>query len=91
VGKVIDDSVIRCADRQGRLDRDDFAYLYWLRFGYFIDGDSGSGSFPSMMPEDREPCTNARGGGLATRGLRQFVRSSGSARRVDLTTGLHVG
>ena len=22
----------------------DFAYLYWLRFGYFIGGDSGSGA-----------------------------------------------
>jgi hypothetical protein len=26
-----------------RIRYDDFAYLYWLRFGYFIGADSGSG------------------------------------------------
>ena len=37
----------------------DFAYLYWLRFGYFIGDDSGRGFLHPIILPSPEPCTNA--------------------------------
>ena len=39
----------------------DFAYLYWLLFGYFFGGGSRVVGFASLGSYTHEPCTNAVG------------------------------